>query len=330
MALWTPAALPGKALWLDAADSSTITLTDGKVSEWRDKSGLARHAAQSSSTLRPTVLSEDVNGKDCLSFASNALDAPSVVINSNFTAFFVGTLSNTSPEHGRALSLRNSAFSSDFGNTSSILPLYRLSSNQTGTLYFNSAGRGTVNLTYNAAFQTASVIDTSQMTLYKDGTGATPSTVTHSLNTTAGLRIGNSLWSTATVEYWDGKYCEIILLLDTGDTNRQLVEGYLAHKWGIAGSLPSWHPYEDSAPVATSIAGVIYDRNGDPCKRKVYAVSRPTDATAPVILAHGLSDAVTGAYEFMLSTEDEVTRVVVSEDDADPLLNDLVDRIIPE
>jgi hypothetical protein len=79
-----------------------------------------------------------------------------------------------------------------------------------------------------------------------------------------------------------------------------------------------------------SISGTIYDRNGDPCKRKVYAVSRPTDTAAPVILAHGLSDAVTGAYELMLSNESEVTRVVVSEDDADPLLNDLVDRIIPQ
>jgi hypothetical protein len=329
MALWTPAQI-STALWLDAADSSTITLTDGKVSEWRDKSGLARHAAQSSSTLRPAVLSEDMNGKDCLNFASNALDAPGVVINSNFTAFFVGTVNSNTSSFGRALSLRNSAQAQDFSNTSSIVALYRPSSNQEVGIQFNSVDRGLRSVTYGAAFQTASVIDTSQITLYKDGTGAAPSTVTHALNTTAGLRIGNSNWSTSRTEYWNGKICEIVFLIDTSNTNRQLVEGYLAHKWGIAGSLPSGHPYKDSAPALKTISGIIYDRNGDPCKRKVYAVTRPTNATAPVILAHGLSDAVTGEYELLVPTEDEVTRVVVSEDDADPLLNDLVDRVIPE
>jgi hypothetical protein len=77
-----------------------------------------------------------------------------------------------------------------------------------------------------------------------------------------------------------------------------------------------------------SISGIITDCLGQPCQRKVYAVSRPTDTTAPVILAHGLSDPTTGAYELVLSSTDEVTRVVVSEDD-DPLLNDLVHRVIP-
>ena len=81
--------------------------------------------------------------------------------------------------------------------------------------------------------------------------------------------------------------------------------------------------------VSYSIAGVIADSLGQPCQRKVYAVSRPTDATEPVVLAHGLSDATTGIYELLLTTNDEVTRVVVSEDDDDPLMNDIVDRVIP-
>lgn len=77
-----------------------------------------------------------------------------------------------------------------------------------------------------------------------------------------------------------------------------------------------------------SISGTITNRLGAPCQRKVYAVSRPTDTTAPVVIAHGLSDPITGAYELIVPTSQEVTRVVVSED-SDPLLNDLVDRVIP-
>jgi hypothetical protein len=80
--------------------------------------------------------------------------------------------------------------------------------------------------------------------------------------------------------------------------------------------------------VQKFIYGTITDRFGNPCQRKVYAVSRPTDATAPQILAHGLSDATTGAYELVIPSAGEITRIVVSEDD-DPLLNDLVDRVIP-
>jgi hypothetical protein len=30
---------------------------------------------------------------------------------------------------------------------------------------------------------------------------------------------------------------------------RQQMEGYLAHKWGLAGNLPSGHPYKDNAPT---------------------------------------------------------------------------------
>ena len=77
------------------------------------------------------------------------------------------------------------------------------------------------------------------------------------------------------------------------------------------------------------VSGVIYDRKGNPCQRTVYAMSRPSDESAPVLLAHTLSDPVTGHYELGVPTDDEITRVVVSEDDDAPLLNDLVDRVIP-
>lgn len=47
-----------------------------------------------------------------------------------------------------------------------------------------------------------------------------------------------------------GDVCEIIItpsLLDA--TARQKLEGYLAHKWGLAANLPSGHPYKSSPPT---------------------------------------------------------------------------------
>jgi hypothetical protein len=40
----------------------------------------------------------------------------------------------------------------------------------------------------------------------------------------------------------------IVLYSAVTDTNRQLIEGYLAHKWGLSANLPSDHPYKNAAP----------------------------------------------------------------------------------
>lgn len=48
-----PRQIAGLGLWLDAADTSTVTLNAGNVSEWRDKSGNGRHASQSTAAFQP-------------------------------------------------------------------------------------------------------------------------------------------------------------------------------------------------------------------------------------------------------------------------------------
>jgi hypothetical protein len=58
--LWTPGVLR-PALWLDAADLSTITIATG-VSEWRDKSGNARHASQATPGNQPAYSSSAFQG----------------------------------------------------------------------------------------------------------------------------------------------------------------------------------------------------------------------------------------------------------------------------
>ena len=66
---FSPLSLPNLALWLDASDSSTVTL-DGSnnVSEWRDKSGNLRHSTQASTLLRPAYTSAAVNGLNAITF----------------------------------------------------------------------------------------------------------------------------------------------------------------------------------------------------------------------------------------------------------------------
>lgn len=50
---WTPAQL-STALWLDAADANTLTVSNLQVSQWNDKSGNGRNAVQATSASQPS------------------------------------------------------------------------------------------------------------------------------------------------------------------------------------------------------------------------------------------------------------------------------------
>ncbi|HNQ92924.1 MAG TPA: hypothetical protein PKI93_08355 [Alphaproteobacteria bacterium] len=48
------------ALWLDAADASTVIETAGSISQWSDKSGRGYHAVQGTSSVQPDYASDAV------------------------------------------------------------------------------------------------------------------------------------------------------------------------------------------------------------------------------------------------------------------------------
>lgn len=56
------------SLWLDAADTTTITASLGAVSEWRDKSSNGWHVTQSTAINQPTTGSATQNGRNVISF----------------------------------------------------------------------------------------------------------------------------------------------------------------------------------------------------------------------------------------------------------------------
>lgn len=64
-----PIDIGGLALWLDGADAGTFTLASGKISQWNDKSGNARHETQGTDAMRPVYVMEALNHKPLLRFA---------------------------------------------------------------------------------------------------------------------------------------------------------------------------------------------------------------------------------------------------------------------
>jgi len=85
-AVSSPLDIAGCKLWLDADDASTFTLVSGNVSEWRDKSGSGvPHATQSSAASRPTRTASGLNGRAVVEFQSaHALTFASSTASFNF------------------------------------------------------------------------------------------------------------------------------------------------------------------------------------------------------------------------------------------------------
>ncbi len=55
------------AVWMDAADASTVTLNGSNISEWRSKVG-SLAAAQATASLQPAYTTSGQNGRNCVTF----------------------------------------------------------------------------------------------------------------------------------------------------------------------------------------------------------------------------------------------------------------------
>ena len=77
--------IPGLAAWYDAADAASVTLDSGRVSQWRDKSGNARHATNGTAgTTQPSYTTAGRNGLNVLTFAAATVQRLTVSGTSTF------------------------------------------------------------------------------------------------------------------------------------------------------------------------------------------------------------------------------------------------------
>jgi hypothetical protein len=328
MALWTPA-LVSTALWLDADDSGTITLDGSAVTEWRDKSGNSRHVAQGTPANRPSYSSTGFNSKGALTFdgSNDFLSAASGITSGTYTGRFEVFYVATREGNGGVIITERSTANVGVSQWVNISSVYYISSDGatapsnttiSSTVYNNLAsGGGVVYHGHQPGVRDVLWLNGAAQTV----TAGTASNITGSAGFLVGSREG------APGSTWDGKMCEVLVLLSAPSTEtRQKVEGYLAHKWGLTGSLPSDHPYKTDAPQSFTVSGVVTGADGDPVARIVRAYSRSTGE----LLAETTSDASTGYYGLAFESADEVQRVVLDNATTDPLYNDLIDRVIPQ
>lgn len=224
---WSPTDLPNLELWLDAADTSTIT-GGATASQWDDKSGNGFNAT-SSGSLRPSSGTRTVNSLNAMDFSgSNGMAIPAGYFNAieatNSTTLIAFECDATS------------------GQMRLINGLVSLSSRYAMALNNTNAFFG-VQSTAFSIISTAITRDTSihiglfvrngaTQTIYYDGntfkssnaSGASPNLDSGSIGYEA---VG------AGANWYNGALCEIIgCSADEGATNINLAANYLAAKWG--------------------------------------------------------------------------------------------------
>jgi hypothetical protein len=248
--------------WLDAADASAVTLVDGVVSQWIDKSGLNNPATMSTAGSRPSY------ANNLITFASDKyLNLSPFALNNStgpYAMFWVfNPISSTNWIMAKQVTGVDSLNILSMTNNSGAGGALQVGI--TGRLYFRAANARTQFVSSSSlatsTLQICALVcnPSGTMSLFVNGTlvNATAGTWTVTNNTTptscalgawvgdSGLinpgvtnfLLGEMLFynSTTTIPY-SGYY-------GFGTGFRQRIEGYLAWKWGLQASLPSTHPF---------------------------------------------------------------------------------------
>ena len=252
--LWNPGML-STALWLDAADVSTITESGGAVSQWDDKSGNGRNAVQASSASRPAYTTNALNGKNVLTLDGTddfMTVAHAAALNVQFSPKTVAVVYKKSAGF-RVLQKKNAGgLTADawFFNDANFLSVAGC---------YTSYGSGNQNA-WEIAVNTW---DGSTIKSWQNGTKLVATSVNNGTLVNGELDPSFTPLSNADPIYIGKRFnpgfssgiitgqIAGILICDTAlsDADRQKLEGYYAHLFGLTANLPNDHPYKTVGPT---------------------------------------------------------------------------------
>jgi hypothetical protein len=261
------------ALWLDAADASTITTSGSEVTQINDKSGNGRNFTGPSGA-RPSTGTATLNGKNILSFSADYLTSSSSAATWKFLhdatgsgVFAVATF-GTTENPNTVYGLYGNNGTSTAVNIGASASYDDRSSVPRNDALFHQIGKGGFafpvasqvlqnSVTPNAASVFAILGDPSSATVANRSIitingGAELKTNTDSVTLSSSdptfvLQLGACGNNVIPLT---GALAEFVIISGVVSVStRQRIEGYLAHKWGLTANLPSNHPYKINAPA---------------------------------------------------------------------------------
>ena len=238
-----PSEINGLELWLDASDGSSILHSSNDVSAWNDKSGNGLQGLQATSSKRPSVVANGQNGLSTIRFdgTDDFIQVRTLRINQAYTIYSVAKTT--------AGSARDYLFDGVTTNSARSLIALRNS----GTVQFWAGNWANTSITSPTGFFTLSaVFDNTSSLLSLNGTTVTGKN-TGSYSLTNGINLGTNY--NTNNDFLEGDIAEFIIVDGVASTSdRQKVEGYLAHKWGTTAALASSHPYKSSQPTSVGVS----------------------------------------------------------------------------
>ena len=222
------------SLWLDASDLSTITHSNGSVSQWADKSGNENNASQATDSYMPTLISNGLGGKSVVQFdgINDYITSSDLNITQSYTIFLVAKTNNNA--NGREYLFDG------VGDITSHRSLIALDNGGTIQMWAGSWANSNFD-TPAEAFVISAIFDDSNSSLSLNGTSVTGLNVSN-----RSLNQWNQNWSESfnvNNDFLDGSIAEFIIVDESVSTVSQAaVEAYLAYKWGLKSNLPSEHP----------------------------------------------------------------------------------------
>jgi hypothetical protein len=233
--VFSPSQISGLALWLDGGDRTTITLSGTNITHWNDKSGNGRTAVTQGSSY-PTYSENSVLVAPPQYM--NCANTGSLLANTAYTVFVVekvtgsvsGALFGDSGGAGDNKALHTTYLSTSslrFGYYANDLDVTVTGTNVTRIWTFNQPSTANRNIRLNGAL-----------------------IGTHTNSTKLGALVSLNLWGIwGYPGGYTGNFYEFIVVLGEPTLAQQeQVEGYLASKWGLQGSLPAAHPYVKITP----------------------------------------------------------------------------------
>ena len=259
---WSPATDITTAIWFDASDTGSYTLSGSDVTAVTDKAGNATVTVNGTPNTSNTL-----DGKNVFSFSGSSEDftTDEVAQASSGNHWAIGVMQwntrndsqdsfwSTENNSGSIATKRDYAISAGTSNFDGELDLDglvtgRISSTIGNAQDFDSGVAQNTWVIMVVIFNKTG----NQIALRVDGADAfTPvDDYDNSLDTLMDLRIFRNRAN----ERMSGRMAEFFSVASipgtggTDITDVQKAEGYLAHKWGLQGNLPVSHPYKSSAP----------------------------------------------------------------------------------
>jgi hypothetical protein len=257
LALNIPGQIPSLVTWLDAADSGTVAQASSNVANWYDKSATSDVFTQKTFTAPTYTNTPGGTGASLPGVYFSGLSSLGGTVTANIASgtgscFLVATVVTNAqvlmggyqkgtPENGNSF-----GFYSQAGKVYS--PIQGAQNEYINTLGNLQLGTPTV---FFAQIDSVAKSGQGSFQFSKPVNNGTAGTYWQaSIPSSSPWNLGTTVPSTGNPALPQGFYLhELLCFSDYFDDNqRQLVEGYLAWKWGVQSQLPGDHPYSKFRP----------------------------------------------------------------------------------